>query len=104
MVIEFIPIDNGVRFGVKAVPGASRDGIAGELGGALKVRVSRPAERGKANAAIVKLLAKALGVKRHAVRIVSGKTSPSKTVEVAGITAAEAASHLAERRTHRKAR
>ena len=94
-MIEFSAIDGGVRFGVKAVPGASRDESAGEHGGAVKVRTSRPAERGKANAGIVKLLAKALGVKKNAVRIVSGQTSPSKTVEVMGLTVAEASARLA---------
>jgi uncharacterized protein (TIGR00251 family) len=48
---------------VKAVPGASRDEIAGVLGGRLKVRVAAPPEGGKANRAIAMLLARAIGVK-----------------------------------------
>ena len=89
-MIEFIPIDGGVRFAVKAVPGASRDGIAGELGGALKVRTSRPAERGKANAAIVKLLAKTFGVPKSHIEIIAGQSSRQKRVAIDGITMAQA--------------
>ncbi|MFP6608142.1 MAG: DUF167 domain-containing protein, partial [Myxococcota bacterium] len=47
---------------VKVVPGSSRDAIAGWLGEALKVRVRAPAERGKANASVEKIVADALGV------------------------------------------
>ncbi len=68
---------------VKAVPGASRDEIAGVVGDRLKVRVSTPAERGKANAAICVVLARALGVRPCHVTIDSGLTNPQKTVRVA---------------------
>lgn len=64
------------------VPGASRDGIAGWLGDALKVRVSAPPEKGKANAAVEGLIAAALGVPRSDVSIVSGHGSARKIVEI----------------------
>jgi uncharacterized protein (TIGR00251 family) len=54
----------------------------------VKIRVSAPAEGGKANAAICSLLAKALGVRARDVRIVAGATSPEKTVEIEGVDAA----------------
>lgn len=76
-----------IRLKVKAVPGASREGIAGWLGDALKVRVTAPAEGGKANEAIEELLAGALGVPTRSVRIVAGRSSPRKVVEVSGISA-----------------
>ncbi len=47
---------------VKAVPGASRNEIAGVVGDRLKIRISAPPEGGKANKAICKLLASSLGV------------------------------------------
>jgi len=75
-----------VRLALKVVPGASRDAVAGWLGDTLKVRVTAPPERGKANAAVVRLLASALGASRDDVRIVSGATSPQKVVEIAGLT------------------
>jgi hypothetical protein len=74
---------------VKVVPGSSREGVAGWLGDALKVRVSAPAERGKANAAVIATLAAALGVPEHQVRLASGASSPRKVFEVSGLSTAE---------------
>lgn len=84
----------GIRLKVKAVPGSSREGIAGWLGDALKVRVTAPAEGGKANEAIEELLAGALGVPTRSVRIVTGRSSPRKVVEVSGISGEEARRRL----------
>ncbi len=67
---------------VKAVPGASRDGIAGTLGDRLKVRVSAPAEGGRANRAVCAVIARALGVKKKQVSIETGRRGPEKTVRV----------------------
>jgi uncharacterized protein len=67
---------------VKVVPKASRDEVAGWLGERLKLRVSAPPERGKANAAVEKLLAKVLGLPPSAVRVVAGMTAPLKSVEI----------------------
>ncbi len=64
---------------VKVVPGASRDQVVGQLGDALKVRVAAPPEDGKANKAVIRLLAGHFGVDRKRVRIVSGLTSHVKT-------------------------
>jgi uncharacterized protein len=72
------------RISIKAVPGARRDEIVGMLGDRLKVRVSAPAEGGKANAAICALIAGALGLKARQVEVVSGHASPEKTVRVLG--------------------
>lgn len=75
-----------VRIRLKAVPGASRDSIAGVLGDRLKVRTSAAPEGGKANKAICALLAKALDLKKSDVVIVSGHTNPEKTAEIIGPT------------------
>lgn len=76
----------GVIVSVKVVPGASRDRIAGVLGDALKITTSAPPEKGRANAAVARTLARALGVGRRAVEIVSGRTSPRKEFRVSGVT------------------
>ena len=76
-----------VEFAVKAVPGASRDALGGLWGDAVKVRVAAPPEGGRANAAIIALLAGVLGVKVAAISIVSGQTNPVKRVRVVGVTA-----------------
>jgi uncharacterized protein (TIGR00251 family) len=78
--------DGGLLVRVKAVPGARRDEIVGLLGDRLKVRVSAAPEGGKANGAIAALLAGALGVRARDVQVVSGATSPEKTLRVAGVS------------------
>lgn len=70
---------------VKAVPGSSRNAIAGILGDRLKVRTSAPPEGGKANAAICKLLADRLGAPSQKVRITRGAASPNKTLRIPDI-------------------
>ena len=69
---------------LKVIPKASRDRVAGWVGDRLKVQVTAAPERGKANDAAVEVLAAALGLPRSRVRIVSGETSPLKTVEIDG--------------------
>ena len=71
------------------MPGSSRDGIAGWLGESLKVRVSAPAERGKANAAVEKILAETLGLPMNCARIVTGQTSSRKVIEITGLSESE---------------
>lgn len=74
--------DGTLRLAVRAQPRASRDEIAGPHDGALKIRVTAPPVDGKANAALIKLLAKAFGVAPSAVRMVSGETSRVKHLEI----------------------
>jgi uncharacterized protein (TIGR00251 family) len=77
----------GVVFTAKIVPGSSGPTrISGLLDGMLKVKVSAPPEKGKANQCLLKFLAKELGVKKNAVSILSGTTSPVKQVQVLGIS------------------
>jgi len=74
---------------IKVVPSSSRDGIAGWLGDARKIRVRAPAERGKANAAVEKIIAAALEISEDYAEVISGKTSVRKVVEIAGLSEAE---------------
>ena len=67
------------------MPGSSRDEIVGWLGDALKIKVMAPPEKGKANDAVVKLLAAALGIATDDVIVVSGHSSPAKVVAVSGM-------------------
>lgn len=80
-------MNNSVLIRVKAVPGASRDSIAGVLGDRLKVRVNAPPEGGKANKAICKLLAKSLKLNPSQIQIHAGHTNPEKTIKIIGCTA-----------------
>lgn len=86
---------DAIEFQVKVVPGASRDRVAGLWNGALRVTVSAPPERGRANEAVIALLAKRLGVGRGAITVVSGETQPLKRVRVRGCDAAAARERLA---------
>lgn len=72
---------------IHAQPGARSSGIAGEHGGALKLRITAPAVENKANAAIVAFLAELLGVPASSVTIKRGSLARLKTVEVRGIDA-----------------
>lgn len=78
-----------VRFTVRVQPRASRSEVCGVHGDALKVRVSAPPVDGAANAALVELLAGALGVATRAVSIVAGASGRSKVVDVEGVRAAQ---------------
>jgi uncharacterized protein (TIGR00251 family) len=67
---------------VHAQPGAKRSEVAGLHGDRLKVRIGAPALDGRANAALERHLADALGVPRSAVRVVKGERSRDKVVAV----------------------
>lgn len=86
MTLRIEPEGDAVIIAVKAVPGASRDEVAGVLGDRLKVRVTAPPEGGKANKAICAAIAGALDIKAKQVEIVSGHTSPEKSVRITGAT------------------
>lgn len=68
----------GLFLPVQAQPGARRNGISNVHDGRLKVAVTQVAEKGKANAALVKLLSKSLGVSKGSITLVSGETSSQK--------------------------
>jgi len=74
------------RLRVRVSPGARRTEIAGRHGDGWKVRVAAPPEDGRANEAVLRLLAERLGLPRRAVAIVSGHTAREKVVELDGIS------------------
>jgi uncharacterized protein (TIGR00251 family) len=74
---------------VKVIPRAAADAITAWVDGVLKIRVTAPPQDGRANAAVEALLARALDVRKSAVRIVSGHASAHKRVAVDGLDRAE---------------
>lgn len=80
---------------VKAQPGARANALRGEQNGALKVAVTQVAEKGKANKAIVEVLAKSLRLKRSQLELLSGDTSSEKRFLVRGATVDELAAAIA---------
>jgi hypothetical protein len=81
---------DGVGFQVLLTPRSARDQLAGRMGDAVKIKIKAPPVDGRANEALVKFLAKTLGVPAGRVRILSGLTSRSKTVAVEGLTPEQA--------------
>ena len=79
-------LEGRVRFAVRVQPRASRNEVVGTHGDALKVRITAPPVDGAANDKLVIFLADVFAVSRGSVMIVSGGTSRSKIIEVAGIT------------------
>jgi uncharacterized protein (TIGR00251 family) len=79
---------------LRVTPSASRDAVMGWQGDVLRLRVAAPAQRGKANQAVLRLLATALGIERRRLRIVRGETSRQKVVSVDGLDEAEIRARL----------
>jgi len=84
----------GTILPVRAQPGARRNELRGDQDGMLKVSVTQSPEKGKANKAIVELLAKSLGLKKSQLELLSGETSHQKRFLVRGVTPTELAAKI----------
>ena len=87
------PVAGGVRLRLKVAPKAKRNEIGGWLdepdgSKALKIAVTAAPEDGKANAAVIALLAKEWGVVKSSISVVAGATDRRKIVEIRGPSAA----------------
>jgi uncharacterized protein (TIGR00251 family) len=78
--------DGALVVAVRVQPRASRDEVAGEMNGALKVRLQAPAVENRANEALCEYLAALLKMPKSAVRILSGDRSRIKRLEIRGVT------------------
>jgi uncharacterized protein (TIGR00251 family) len=85
------------RVRLRVTPGAARSEIVGRHGDAWKVRVGAAPERGRANDALLRLLAERLDLPVAQLTIVSGHGGRDKVVELQGLSAAEAAGRLGAR-------
>ena len=74
---------------LRVSPGARRNEVVGRHGGGWKVRVTAPPEDGRANAAVLGLLAERLDLPRGSLSLVSGHGGRDKVVRMAGISEAE---------------
>ncbi len=92
--MELRPHAEGVILPVHAHAGARRNEVSGVQDGRLKVSTTQAPEKGKANAALAKLLAKWLGLRRSQVAILAGETSPRKEFLVVGLNPAELARRI----------
>ena len=85
-MLELETREGAVILAVRVQPRASKDEIAGVMGGALRIRLRAPALEDRANEALCEFLAELLKTPKAAVRILSGHHSRSKRVEVRGVT------------------
>ena len=85
-MVETQERDGAVIFSVRVQPRASKDEIAGEMGGAMKIRLRAPAVEDRANEALVEFLAGLLKTSRSAVSILSGERGRAKRIEIRGVT------------------
>ena len=81
-------------FSVRVTPRASQDKITGWEGDVLRVRVTAPPLEGRANEAVLRLLAKSLAVPTSRVRLIRGQTQRNKVVAVEGLSGDEVQSRL----------
>ena len=75
-----------VSFAVRVQPRASKNEIAGEMAGVLKIRLQSPSLEGRANESLIEFLAELLKTSKAAVRILSGERSRIKRLEIRGVT------------------
>ncbi len=85
----FTDTDTGIRLLIRATPGAAKNEITGVWRGVddehrLAIKITAPPDKGKANAAIIKLLAKATGLAKSSFTITAGETARLKTINVSG--------------------
>ena len=95
--LDLRSVEGGCILPVKVVPGASRDRLAGVLGDCVKVATSAPPEKGKANAAVARIVAAAVGVGAKSVTVASGATRPRKELLIQGLTPDDVRQRLAEK-------
>ena len=83
------------RLQLRVSPGAKRAHVVGRHGNAWKVRVAAPPEGGRANEAVVRLVAETLSLPRDAVTLVSGHGARDKIIQLAGLDQTQIEQRLA---------
>lgn len=94
-MIRFTSKDDTVTFAVRVQPRASRSEIAGEIDGALKIRLAAPPVDGAANEELIRFLAGLFRIPRRQVEIVTGAAARQKLVRLRGVTTEDCARLLA---------
>ena len=85
-----------MKLGLKVVPASSRRGIAGRLGDLVKVKVTEPAQNGRANTAVLSTLAEALDVPKSDLKMIAGSRNSRKIVEISSLTESEVYARLSK--------
>lgn len=85
-MLDVVTTSSGIILSVRTQPRSSKNRIIGEYGGRLKLAVTVAAEKGKANKAVIGLLADTLHINESSICIISGKSSRDKRLMIDGLT------------------
>lgn len=96
-MLDLVKTNSGVILSIRTQPGSSKNRIVGEYGGRLKLAVTAAQEKGKANKAIIELLADTLRINASSIHIISGESSRDKRFVIEGLTLEDIASSLNQR-------
>lgn len=88
------PMEKAVTISVKLQPRSSRNQVVGREGDIYRIKVTAPPVDGKANAALVKLLAKKLGIPPKKIDILSGHASRLKTIRIQDLSLPDVSARL----------
>ena len=93
-MLDIVATNSGVILSVRTQPGSSKNRIIGEYGGRLKVAVTAAPEKGRANKAVIELLADTLHINESSIHIISGESSRDKRLIIEGLTSEDIKSLL----------
>lgn len=85
MDIPFRKSKKGITLKIKVEPRSSGRGIAGALGDIIKIKLHAPPVGGAANEELIEVISKEFGIKKHAIKIISGQSSRNKVIEIEGV-------------------
>lgn len=88
-MIRFTAEEDAITFTVRAQPRATKSAIAGEVEGALKIKLAAPPVDGAANEELIRFLAQVFAVPRRSITILSGATAKTKIIRIDGLSAQE---------------
>ena len=85
-MLDIVTTNSGVILSIRTQPSSSKNRIIGEYGGRLKLAVTAAPEKGKANKAVIELLADTLHINESSIQIISGESSRDKRLMIEGLT------------------
>ena len=85
-MLDIVTTNSGIILSVRTQPGSSKNRIIGEYGGRLKLAVTAAPEKGRANKAVIELLADTLHISESSIHIISGESSRDKRLMIKGLT------------------
>jgi len=85
-VLDIVTTNSGIILSIRTQPGSSKNRIIGEYGGRLKLAVTAAPEKGRANKAVIELLADTLHISESSIHIISGESSRDKRLMIEGLT------------------